>query len=667
MPRSSKTQRSRYRKDIDGIRALAILPVVVFHAFPGVLPGGFVGVDIFFVISGYLISSHIFQELQADSFSLLTFYVKRIRRIYPALITVLGTCLLIGWFGLLSSEYAELGRLTAAGAAFLSNIVLWKTSNYFATKANDNVLLHLWSLGVEEQYYIVWPLLLLLARRSRKLIAALVVFGTIGSFGMCVVLTHLRPTASFYLPFTRFWELLIGVILAYCEIYGAPEGKEEDQPWISYSETASVAGLACILISLFELDRNGAFPGYLALLPTAGTFLLIAAGGKAWINRQILSHPLLVFIGLISYPLYLWHWPLLVFTRIFSGGTPASSSLAAAVALSFVLAWLTYRLIEMPLRFGNVFGFPRRAIARGLFAVMVAVGATGWAISRNEARLGARFAGAGDTFSIQGLQEVAPACKARFPFATDFCRLSQEDKAPTVVLLGDSHAIHFYSAMAARFGERNENLLVLAEGDCPPFYDVNVVVANQPKKCPKLNNKALDYAVQTDSVRRVVLSAFSAFDVTGYNFQDESGDRKVLQDTTDTSAHGNPKIFQQGLRRTVSRLAAAKKRVYVILDNPEINFDPSSCVVHRPLSFIPGGIRIPCGLPRSVVNTRQNETRALIEQAVAGVPGVTLLDPLAVLCDAQHCLAAANGISYYMDRNHLSPQGAAKLVEAFRW
>jgi peptidoglycan/LPS O-acetylase OafA/YrhL len=344
-----------YRPDIDGLRAIAVSLVLVFHAFPECLPGGFVGVDVFFVISGYLISGLIFADLRKERFSFADFYARRIRRIFPALILVLTVSSLLGWFLLLPDEYAQLGKHVAGGAGFVSNFVLLGESGYFDSAAELKPLLHLWSLGIEEQFYFVWPLLLYCAwgrRRWAPLGLILLVLAT--SFALNIDRVHDQATSTYYLPFTRFWELMIGCALAYLSPLARDRGwfaLNGPQSLARLRNSAAVAGLAAIVVAAIVIGKERAFPGWWALLPTLGTFLLIAVGPTAWINRVVLAHPLMVSVGLISFPLYLWHWPLLSFPRITSVDPPSPALRAAALGLSVFLAWLTYRFIERPIRF----------------------------------------------------------------------------------------------------------------------------------------------------------------------------------------------------------------------------------------------------------------------------------------------------------------------------
>ena len=310
-----------YRPDIDGLRAIAVLCVLIFHAFPKYLKGGFIGVDIFFVISGYLISGIILSDLDRKKFSFRQFYIRRIRRIFPVLATVLFSCLAFGWFALTADELNQLGKHVAAGAGFISNLVLWNEAGYFDNSAETKPLLHLWSLGIEEQFYLVWPLLLWASWKKRLNVFTVCLILAIISFGWNIYWYKTNSVADYFSPQTRFWELIAGVIL-----------------------------LAVSIV----VTRPERFPGMAALLPVIATVMLIAAGNNGWFNKKILSGKALVWLGLISYPLYLWHWPLFSFARILCDRTPTYLIRVILLLASILLAWLTVKVIEKPFRFGNL-------------------------------------------------------------------------------------------------------------------------------------------------------------------------------------------------------------------------------------------------------------------------------------------------------------------------
>ena len=343
----------KYRPDIDGLRAMAVLSVVAYHAFPTTIQGGFIGVDVFFVISGFLISTIIFENLERGTFSFAEFYARRIKRIFPSLIVVLSLCLVFGWFSLLPDELNQLGKHVVAGAGFVSNLVLWSESGYFDNSAETKPLLHLWSLGIEEQFYIVWPFLLWAAWKRHLNLLTITLLLLVGSFILSIWLIHTNPVATFYSPLTRFWELLCGSLLAFYTFHRTKNIFQDSQSFLSLSNTLSLTGIVILIIGFFVINKEFAFPGYWALLPVLGAVMIILAGPKALFNQKILSNKIFVWFGLISFPLYLWHWPLLSFGNILYFDTPPLKYRVIAILLSIGLAWLTMKFVERPLRFGN--------------------------------------------------------------------------------------------------------------------------------------------------------------------------------------------------------------------------------------------------------------------------------------------------------------------------
>ncbi|WP_181883205.1 acyltransferase [Pseudomonas fluorescens] len=307
-----------YRPDIDGLRAFAIISVVLYHAFPAYMRGGFIGVDIFFVISGYLISSIIFKGLEAGNFSFLDFYKRRVNRIFPALIIVLLVCYAVGWFALMAAEFKFLGKHVLGGIGFIQNLVLYKESGYFDTSSELKILLHLWSLGVEEQFYILFPLAAWVLWRRRVLVLPLLIGMAAISFGAGLYKLSVNPSAAFYMPQYRFWEILSGSLLAYFSVFGkSVPGAAKGS--LRAGNLLSVLGLVFLFASVVLIDKYKAFPGFWALIPVSGAVMMILAGPQAWLNSRLLASKPLVWIGLISYPLYLWHWPVITFIRIIRG------------------------------------------------------------------------------------------------------------------------------------------------------------------------------------------------------------------------------------------------------------------------------------------------------------------------------------------------------------
>ena len=337
----------KYRPDIDGLRAIAVLLVVCFHAYPDRLLGGFIGVDIFFVISGFLISSILYRENNRGGISFVDFYSRRVRRIFPALIVVLLASLIAGWFLLLPDEYSEMGKHVVAATFFISNLVLWGESGYFDVVAELKPLLHLWSLGIEEQFYLLWPLVIWgLSKLKTKILTAVILLALL-SYACNIYSMHTNPVADFYSPFTRFWELLSGAILAYM---ASCEKSVVNSTSTRLKNCASITGIGLLIAALLLISRTSAFPGWFALLPVSAALLLIFAGPYALINRLILSNKIVVWFGLISYPLYLWHWPIFSFLHIIGGAQPEVHIRSKALLASIFLACITHYYVEKPIR-----------------------------------------------------------------------------------------------------------------------------------------------------------------------------------------------------------------------------------------------------------------------------------------------------------------------------
>src|ERR1700737_4245191 len=471
----------QYRPDVDGLRAIAVMLVLNFHAFPEANSGGFIGVDVFFVISGFLITGIIVRELARERFSLLGFYNRRIRRIFPALIVVLCATLVLGWLWMLPAAYAQLSTDVFASAAFFSNIALLLQSGYFDIESGKKPLLHLWSLGIEEQFYLFWPLILMLVARMRlSILVAASVIG-IASFVLNVALIGSNPVATFYLPFTRAWELLAGAVLA-CS-------------WNQISQTSTASnlrasiGLVLIAVAAGVLETKSAFPGWWAILPVAGAALLLSAPA-AWFCRTLLASRPLVWIGLISYPLYLWHWPLLVFFGIIKFGPLTLVERELILGLSALLAWLTYWLVESPFRFGRPSPLKLASLCAGMVLIAVAGGIV--------------VQGRGFDFrlppEIRDMARVQTQ-SSKWRFHECLLDLSHEmsfaddcvdrNRRPLVLVWGDSTAAALMPGLLKAQETRNFGIAQLTSSSCIPALNADIAVT---PNCRAINDKILGLA-----------------------------------------------------------------------------------------------------------------------------------------------------------------------------
>lgn len=655
----------KYRRDIDGLRAVAVLAVVAFHAFPTLLPGGFTGVDVFFVISGFLITSILANSLQDRTFSLVVFCERRVRRIFPALVLVLAFCMGAGWWVLLPEELAQLGKHTAGGAAFIANLLFWQESGYFDAAADTKPLLHLWSLGIEEQFYILWPCLLWLAWRLRQQSMFWVTLALLlGSFALNVALHRSDAVTDFYSPFTRFWELLLGGALA-----GLPITPMRP-PWLhNHVARNGIAALGLVLIGtgFVWIDAGLMFPGFWALLPTMGAALLLWAGPSALPNRVLMGTPSLVWIGKISYPLYLWHWPLLSFARILIGETPSVGIRCLCVAMSVGLAWLTMRFIERSLRFGS--HGPCKAILLGVAMLFVGV-----------AGLSAKLS---DGFTqrphIQALQAQAQdLTRAKAPvsqgwicsdpvFKEGYCSLD-EDQRPTAVLLGDSHAQSLYWGLRTIFRDLGGSLALVGSNGCTPFPALATELNSRERKrgCIPRAQRVVTEILQNPDIRTVVVALRNVPYITGTGFGEIEKDSTtaVWLGEEQPGVRSQAAAFMIALDRFLQLMTQANKQVVFVHDVPELGFDIKRCLDQRPSPLNIG--EKPCTLPRQVFDLRYGEFRQLADAVLSRYPQVSVVDAAIVLCDSEVCRAKQNGRLLYEDDDHLSNYGANDVSEGMK-
>jgi peptidoglycan/LPS O-acetylase OafA/YrhL len=467
--RPSLKNATAYRADIDGLRAISIMLVVGYHA--EFVSGGFIGVDIFFVISGFLITRNILTQVEAGDFSYTAFYGRRIRRLFPALAVVLAATYLVGWFVLLPDAFSLLGKSMAAGVAFVSNLFQLTQLGYFASDATENPLIHLWSLGIEEQFYIFWPpvLLLLFGSSQRRLwINAM----AIASFGVSLLIFFGYKEWSFYSPIARAWELLAGGLIANSSFY---HRKREQQPGPSDHLLAAI-GLAAIMVAAIWLTKDSVYPGLEALLPVFGAVLIIISP-NAGINRVLLSSRPMVLIGLISYPLYLWHWPLLSYLWILRGGDPTLLEVWAVIIVAFGLAWATFRFVEIPLR-------RKPNVVPGLCFGLITIGVAG-ILTANASGFLFRFAP-----EVRDIARIRPQNNAGFrdecfseaPGAHLGPNCVEQGEKPLLFVWGDSSAAAIYRAVRearqsepfrmARFAAPGCPPLLAAGSVCDPFNDL---------------------------------------------------------------------------------------------------------------------------------------------------------------------------------------------------
>ena len=639
-PASNKDtpKKNDYRPDIDGLRAIAVLSVVVFHAFPSLLQGGFIGVDIFFVISGYLISKHIWDDLRTESFSIKKFYARRVRRIFPALAVVFLACLLLGWVILTPGEYESLGRHIFAGSLFLSNFLFWKESGYFDSAADTKPLLHLWSLGIEEQFYIVWPLFLAIFWRFNKYLR----WGLLGVIGISLayslVIVRRDVVADFYSPFTRFWELALGAFVAYVTA---------QKLTVSAPNRSIISwfGLGLIVTATIIIKNSDPFPGALALLPTVGAALLICAGEAAWVNRHLLSNRLLVWVGLISYPLYLWHWPLLSFARIIESGTPSVEVRMVMVAAGFILAWPTYKLIERPVRARSKSSIVVWILCLAVFSLGIA-GFIVKSAHGYKLRQSGMFNGDPSTMVIgKDRAKLLPGCgipEAKKLHDLTYCMKSGPAE-PHYAVLGDSKAEALFYGLV-RESTPDMQWMIIGSVHLP---DLDVASSDHEEKKRLLALKTL---VENQSIKVVLVTEalrgiFPPDSESGFIPANKTPSPKKL------AAYSN----------AIQQLEHSGKRVVFVIDSPTFP-DPTSC--------ISGGLT-PSAILNQFLRRKENPLcRISYAQQLARTkpylefvnelkrlnPGLIIYDPTPLLCDIPNnvCTILRDGKFLYSYGDHIS-------------
>lgn len=656
---------NHYRPDIDGLRTIAVMAVVLYHAGAAAFPGGFVGVDVFFVISGFLIAGIIRDEVKAGTWQLTGFYYRRLYRILPPLFVVLLATLCIGYFLLFPADFRALAKQTGYSLVFWVNMYFRADqAGYFHSAAELQPLLHLWSLSVEEQFYLFWPLLTILAVRKNAEAGLLAGIGLLSFALSCWLLwSGNQNTAFFTLP-SRAWELAIGaaISMACSGRTGALLGR--------FSNLASVAGLAMIFAAVLFLDRHASFPGWNALLPTLGTGLLILAGPDAWVNRYLLSRSAMVALGLRSYSLYLWHWPLLAYVRVIHIGDLPGPWAAAMVVLAMVAASLTYSLVEHPVR-----SWARNRIKQGHRAVGIANWWPVWAMVLLPASAALHiYANHGlvtrfpksvlDDLSggeqVKNWGECEASVVDRRLHWSDRCVF--QEGARLVVVWGDSHAEHYLPGLAAYERTHGRIPVLLSTPSCPPLPTVERI--DDSRRCADIARTGFEWMRSDSRVEKVYIAGrFAAYgDGMPLGFDRSAPVRLVAMDG---HAESDQKaLFRHALGEVVQGLTGSGKRVVVLGEVPQQLMDVPSCE-GRKKYYGRYFASAECDLPRRVYEAREGWLNDYLLTLEQNTPGVCVFHPENFLCDREACRVRANGQIVYSDNNHLNPYGAAWLAGHF--
>ncbi len=631
-----------YRPDIDGLRAVAVAGVVAYHAAPLWVRSGYTGVDIFFVISGFLITGIILRERDEDRFSLLGFYARRIRRLFPALIAVLAATLVSGWFYLLPHEFESLGKHITAGSAYFINFTLKRESGYFDVAAELKPLLHLWSLAVEEQFYLLWPLLLM-ALTKRTFVLPAVCLVTAASLTASVIAVHKNPAAAFYLPQYRIWELSSGGLLAYASLTHAGsltrlrERRLAPAAWgATVADAASLAGMALISAALFGLGRDVAFPGAWALIPVSGTILTIAAGPDAILNRLMLARKAFVFIGLISYPLYLWHWPLLSFSAIL-GYDAGFKVRIALVAIAIVLAIATYQFIERPLRQAAL-----STVTMKLLGTTLIFGLLG--ILARQSLIGPRLNAPWHQDISSAINDWKyPGGLSNVVTPSGLLLRQSGDSNKKVLYFGDSNIEQYWPRVQNVMAREASSSVVFATtGGCAPIPDLH---GHTHPNCNGFARSVAAYA-QSSDVQTVVLGA----SWVGYILSTEYY-MATAGGTAVAGASPPGELAYAALEDMIREFRAQGKIVWLILAIPSGDEVSPLRNLHR--SVDGSVVSLQTKLERASFETSWRPIRGKLVQ-IARNNGAGVIDPMDHLCNSIACPGrTAEGNLIYKDASHL--------------
>ncbi len=663
----------QYRPDIDGLRAIAVLLVVGFHAFPEFIQGGYIGVDIFFVISGFLITTIISKNLRNETFTIKDFYARRILRIFPALLLILIFCWVAGWFLLLPDEYSRLSVQILAGTAFFSNILFWIQGGYFDLASISKPLLHLWSLGIEEQFYIFYPLLLYVAwRRSYNILRILFVLILIflslnlyfvNSNEIIVKIGSIDFIVSntFYSPFTRFWELMVGGVLALNNHPRIIANKFSQSTYhiSSFSNAQSLLGVTLVVsfLAFYPYNNSESQAGAWMLLPVIGAYLLISAGPDSWFNKKVLSSRLFVWLGKISYPLYLWHWPLLSFIFITDSRNESWQLKFAIVIISILLGWITFQFLEVPLR--KIKSSKKKIVALCTGMAIIAI------ISLITIRMNG-IPNRTDEIYNTGVfvekahispDETASANAKAFKGLPHLSR-AMNINDPTIALVGDSHAQHLFAGLNVHYKSTTENLFQFDA--CTPM-NVNLVESDKIFDCSENAEEVFGYISKSKTIHTVILSWYGQMMFSGGRYNQKTYRSVRFKDNP--ILRNNEEIYIEGLKRTIEYLEQAGKKVILVLDNPDLGFNPLNDL--RPVSFFYSDSDKKGVLGVIDYEKYTKEYKSKIKNLLSGYPKVKLFDPSEFLCDSIYCYGIKDGKLLYFDPDHLTYDGSIFLGRYF--
>lgn len=667
-----------YRREIDGLRAVAVIPVILFHAGFQTFSGGFVGVDVFFVISGYLITTIILSEKESGTFSLVNFYERRTRRILPALFLVMLFTIPMAWLWLLPSDMKSFSHSLIAVSTFSSNIFFWKTSGYWGEPNELLPLLHTWSLAVEEQYYLIFPLFLMLVWRFRKrwIFSSFMIIAA-ASLLLAQLGAYRHPTANFFLLITRGWELAIGAGIAFYFLYR----KSAMRSLLSHrliDEVMGVVGILMIAYAVFFFDERIPFPSVYALVPTVGTGLIIVFSSPTTLVGRVLGINLFVGIGLVSYSAYLWHLPLFAFAKYRSLTAPNELLILMLSISSILLAYLSWRFVEKPFRNKKminrkaVFSF---AACGSLF--FITVGAVGHVTDGWPARIDGNLLSLVDAAKLPNRgRELCLANDGSSSVTDESCALVHSD-GKYAYLFGDSHAMAMAREMQRAFDRADIGLIQATERGCPPIQDVYVYVSESDRvRCFSHNESVYRDLESSVDVEYVVLVTRWALYIETNRFDNTEGgmereevllfDALSEGETVSSSMHDTSAYFSQAYKESVERLLQMGKKVILVYPIPEVGWNVPRYVRNHFLSNGDQAFSPKTGSTSHDVFRNRNSRAYEALDSIGEHPGLYRVYPEKIFCNKLvrgRCIVQKDNLLLYADDDHLSDAGAALVVK----
>ncbi|MCL2590349.1 MAG: acyltransferase [Betaproteobacteria bacterium] len=657
-----------YRREIDGLRALAVLPVILFHAGFQTFSGGFIGVDVFFVISGYLITGIILAELEQGKFSIVNFYERRGRRIWPALFSVMFVCLPLALLWLSPDDLTDFSKSLTAVSIFASNILFWKESGYFAATAELKPLLHTWSLAVEEQYYVLFPLFLMtMWRFAKRWILVLLALAFIISLSAAQWGSITKPTATFYLLPTRGWELLTGV---FCTFFISNK-------WVlfkrSLREIGAISGISLICYSVFAFNEEIPFPSTYALIPTLGSALIILCADSETAVGKFLGSRVLVGIGLISYSAYLWHQPLIAFTKNRSILELDSVVRGTLVVLSIALAYFSWKYIEKPFRdkkkFSKKFIFTLGGFLSIFFIIIGTIGYLNKGfIFRFDKKIQEKAFQ--NQFASHDLRKTCDTDYDEKNQNIQFCILGDTNPQnhPAVAVFGDSHSNALNPVFDLLGKMKNKSYVHIGLGGCPPLIGVDVARGNYDLGvCKNLAEREYNF-VQKNNIKKVILiSRWSLY--TDGNYNGVMGGYFLVSNNSSHSKTISRKVLEEGLRKTIQAYKSLGVEVYILLQIPQQEINSKTLYIKLIQFNSNKDENISSILNKASINfdrhlSLQEYNRRIINN-IAKNEGAIVLNPDPFFCDAHSCSIGNAQISFYKDADHVNTAGAVKLVPLF--